>query len=107
MTCFSFSQTTDDMKPKRDQERDLELDKKIEALRRKNEALMKRYKVRRAGVCRQVWVPGFHSVPQTFLFLTCRRWKRTEKRRKRREWLCRAGREKLMISPSRSASLPA
>nr|XP_057947312.1 coiled-coil domain-containing protein 9B isoform X2 [Doryrhamphus excisus] len=29
---------------KRDQERDLELDKKIEALRRKNEALMKRYK---------------------------------------------------------------
>ncbi|XP_024132757.1 coiled-coil domain-containing protein 9B isoform X2 [Oryzias melastigma] len=36
--------TTDDMKPKRDQERDLELDKKIEALRRKNEALMKRYK---------------------------------------------------------------
>ncbi|RVE57065.1 hypothetical protein OJAV_G00212600 [Oryzias javanicus] len=35
---------TDDMKPKRDQERDLELDKKIEALRRKNEALMKRYK---------------------------------------------------------------
>ncbi|KAM9842971.1 coiled-coil domain-containing protein 9B [Aulostomus maculatus] len=33
-----------DMMPKRDQERDLELDKKIEALRRKNEALMKRYK---------------------------------------------------------------
>ncbi|XP_008397692.1 uncharacterized protein C15orf52 homolog isoform X2 [Poecilia reticulata] len=32
------------MMPKRDQERDLELDKKIEALRRKNEALMKRYK---------------------------------------------------------------
>lgn len=32
--------------PKRDQEKDLELDKKIEALRRKNEALMKRYKVR-------------------------------------------------------------
>ncbi|XP_068194665.1 coiled-coil domain-containing protein 9B isoform X1 [Antennarius striatus] len=30
--------------PKRGQERDLELDKKIEALRRKNEALMKRYK---------------------------------------------------------------
>lgn len=30
--------------PKRDHERDLELDKKIEALRRKNEALMKRYK---------------------------------------------------------------
>lgn len=34
------------MMPKRDHERDLELDKKIEALRRKNEALMKRYKVR-------------------------------------------------------------
>ncbi|XP_041668795.1 coiled-coil domain-containing protein 9B isoform X3 [Cheilinus undulatus] len=32
------------MMPKRDHERDLELDKKIEALRRKNEALMKRYK---------------------------------------------------------------
>ncbi|XP_031134680.1 coiled-coil domain-containing protein 9B isoform X3 [Sander lucioperca] len=32
------------MMPKRDNERDLELDKKIEALRRKNEALMKRYK---------------------------------------------------------------
>lgn len=32
--------------PKRDHERDLELDKKIEGLRRKNEALMKRYKVR-------------------------------------------------------------
>lgn len=31
--------------PKKDHERDLELDKKIEALRRKNEALMKRYKV--------------------------------------------------------------
>ncbi|XP_057715178.1 coiled-coil domain-containing protein 9B isoform X2 [Corythoichthys intestinalis] len=30
--------------PRRDHERDLELDKKIEALRRKNEALMKRYK---------------------------------------------------------------
>ncbi|XP_043998298.1 coiled-coil domain-containing protein 9B isoform X1 [Gambusia affinis] len=36
--------TTSNMMPKRDQERDLELDKKIEALRRKNEALMKRYK---------------------------------------------------------------
>lgn len=33
------------MMPKRDHERDLELDKKIEALRRKNEVLMKRYKV--------------------------------------------------------------
>ncbi|XP_029316087.1 coiled-coil domain-containing protein 9B isoform X2 [Cottoperca gobio] len=33
-----------DMMPKRDHERDLELDKKIEALRRKNEALMKRHK---------------------------------------------------------------
>ncbi|XP_028995689.1 coiled-coil domain-containing protein 9B isoform X2 [Betta splendens] len=30
--------------PKKDHERDLELDKKIEALRRKNEALVKRYK---------------------------------------------------------------
>ncbi|XP_023258491.1 uncharacterized protein C15orf52 homolog isoform X3 [Seriola lalandi dorsalis] len=36
--------TASDMMPKRDHERDLELDKKIEALRRKNEALMKRYK---------------------------------------------------------------
>ncbi|XP_061600326.1 coiled-coil domain-containing protein 9B [Cololabis saira] len=36
--------TDSDMKPKRDQEKDVELDKKIEALRRKNEALMKRYK---------------------------------------------------------------
>lgn len=34
------------MTSKRDHERDAELDKKIEALRRKNEALMKRYKVR-------------------------------------------------------------
>lgn len=33
------------MMPKKDHERDLELDKKIEALRRKNEVLMKRYKV--------------------------------------------------------------
>ncbi|TNN87149.1 putative protein C15orf52 [Liparis tanakae] len=33
-----------DMLPKKDQERDLELDKKIQALRRKNEALMKRHK---------------------------------------------------------------
>ncbi|XP_037652598.1 coiled-coil domain-containing protein 9B isoform X1 [Sebastes umbrosus] len=32
------------MMPKRDHERDLELDKKIQALRRKNEALMKRHK---------------------------------------------------------------
>ncbi|XP_054470552.1 coiled-coil domain-containing protein 9B [Anoplopoma fimbria] len=36
--------TPSDMMPKRDHERDLELDKKIEALRRKNEALMKRHK---------------------------------------------------------------
>ncbi|XP_030575523.1 coiled-coil domain-containing protein 9B isoform X3 [Archocentrus centrarchus] len=36
--------TPSDMMPKRDHEKDLELDKKIEALRRKNEALMKRYK---------------------------------------------------------------
>lgn len=34
-----------DMMPKRDHGRDVELDKKIEALRRKNEVLMKRYKV--------------------------------------------------------------
>lgn len=34
------------MTSKRGHERDAELDKKIEALRRKNEALMKRYKVR-------------------------------------------------------------
>ncbi|XP_077476543.1 coiled-coil domain-containing protein 9B isoform X2 [Stigmatopora argus] len=33
-----------DLTPRRVHERDLELDKKIEALRRKNEALMKRYK---------------------------------------------------------------
>ncbi|CAB1450045.1 unnamed protein product [Pleuronectes platessa] len=32
------------MTPKRDHGRDVELDKKIEALRRKNETLMKRYK---------------------------------------------------------------
>ncbi|XP_030299788.1 coiled-coil domain-containing protein 9B isoform X2 [Sparus aurata] len=37
-------ETPSDVMPKRDHERDLELDKKIEALRRKNEALMKRYK---------------------------------------------------------------
>ncbi|XP_034381544.1 coiled-coil domain-containing protein 9B isoform X2 [Cyclopterus lumpus] len=36
--------TPSDMLPKKDHERDLELDKKIEALRRKNEALMKRHK---------------------------------------------------------------
>ncbi|XP_032357180.1 coiled-coil domain-containing protein 9B isoform X2 [Etheostoma spectabile] len=36
--------TPSDMMPKRDNDRDLELDKKIEALRRKNEALMKRHK---------------------------------------------------------------
>ncbi|KAK1893471.1 Coiled-coil domain containing protein 9B [Dissostichus eleginoides] len=35
------------MMPKRDHERDLELDRKIEALRRKNEALMKRHKSRK------------------------------------------------------------
>lgn len=39
------------MMPKRDHERDVELDKKIEALRRKNEVLMKRYKVR-TSACR-------------------------------------------------------
>ncbi|XP_037341629.2 coiled-coil domain-containing protein 9B isoform X2 [Pungitius pungitius] len=36
--------TTTDMMPKKDHERDVELDKKIEALRRKNEALMRRHK---------------------------------------------------------------
>lgn len=36
--------TSSDMMPKRDHDKDLELDKKIEALRRKNAALMKRYK---------------------------------------------------------------
>lgn len=46
MISLISSQTPSDMMPKRDHERDLELDKKIEALRRKNEALMKRYKVR-------------------------------------------------------------
>lgn len=40
------TQSPGDMMPKRDHERDLELDKKIEALRRKNEVLMKRYKVK-------------------------------------------------------------
>ncbi|XP_076017797.1 coiled-coil domain-containing protein 9B isoform X2 [Genypterus blacodes] len=35
--------TPNDMMPKRDHERDVELDKKIEALRRKNEVLMRRY----------------------------------------------------------------
>lgn len=46
--------------PKRDHERDLELDKKIEALRRKNEALMKRYKVR-TSACRQRSFCGVQS----------------------------------------------
>lgn len=45
MICFVRPQSPSDMMPKRDHERDLELDKKIEALRRKNEVLMKRYKV--------------------------------------------------------------
>ncbi|KAM8916003.1 coiled-coil domain-containing protein 9B isoform 2-T2 [Spinachia spinachia] len=36
--------TPADMMPKKDHERDVELDKKIEALRRKNEALMRRHK---------------------------------------------------------------
>lgn len=44
------------MMPKRDHERDLELDKKIEALRRKNEVLMKRYKVGPAPAGRRVEV---------------------------------------------------
>lgn len=51
ISCVS-SKSPSDMMPKRDHERDLELDKKIEALRRKNEALMKRYKVR-TSACRQ------------------------------------------------------
>ncbi|XP_053701321.1 coiled-coil domain-containing protein 9B isoform X1 [Synchiropus splendidus] len=43
--CFSqLSKISTDTAPKRDHERDLELDKKIQALRRKNEALMRRYK---------------------------------------------------------------
>lgn len=44
--CRISCKTPADMTSKRDHERDAELDKKIEALRRKNEALMKRYKVR-------------------------------------------------------------
>lgn len=44
--CYVSPKSPSDMMPKRDHERDLELDKKIEALRRKNEVLMKRYKVR-------------------------------------------------------------
>ncbi|XP_059208888.1 coiled-coil domain-containing protein 9B [Centropristis striata] len=49
LSCWSSCRwqerwTPSDMMPKRDHERDLELDKKIEALRRKNEALMKRHK---------------------------------------------------------------
>ncbi len=46
MICGVSSKSPSEMMPKRDHERDLELDKKIEALRRKNEALMKRYKVK-------------------------------------------------------------
>lgn len=49
MTLSVSFQTPGDMMPKRDHERDVELDKKIEALRRKNEALMKRYKVRKSA----------------------------------------------------------
>ncbi|KAL6105971.1 ccdc9b [Pungitius sinensis] len=37
-------ETPTDMMPKKDHERDVELDKKIEAVRRKNEALMRRHK---------------------------------------------------------------
>lgn len=44
--CRISCKSPADMTSKRDHERDAELDKKIEALRRKNEALMKRYKVR-------------------------------------------------------------
>lgn len=57
MISWISSQTPSDMMPKRDHERDLELDKKIEALRRKNEALMKRYKVR-TGAHRQRHMSG-------------------------------------------------
>lgn len=42
------------MMPKKDHERDVELDKKIEALRRKNEALMRRHKVEWKGF---IWSP--------------------------------------------------
>ena len=35
-----------------------------------------------------------------------RRWRRTEKGQKRKEWPCRAAKAKLMISPSQSASPP-
>lgn len=56
MICCVRPQSPSDMMPKRDHERDLELDKKIEALRRKNEVLMKRYKVGPAPAGRRVEV---------------------------------------------------
>lgn len=125
--CVS-SQTASDMMPKRDHERDLELDKKIEALRRKNEALMKRYKVR-TSACRQsgIWLLSglvIHDVwgmslsfeslellhaswlALCFPWVACRRWRRTRKGQKRTEWLCRAARAKLMTLVSQSASPP-
>lgn len=54
--CCVRLQSPSDMMPKRDHERDLELDKKIEALRRKNEVLMKRYKVEPVPAGRRVEV---------------------------------------------------
>lgn len=38
------------------------------------------------------------------IFFSLRRWKRTGERQKRKEWRCRAEKEKLMTSPSQSAS---
>lgn len=59
--CVS-SKTPSDMMPKRDHERDVELDKKIEALRRKNEALMKRYKVRTSAYRQKIQnLTGHHQ----------------------------------------------
>lgn len=37
-------------------------------------------------------------------FIVCRRWRRTGKEQKKKEWHCRAGRAKPMILPSQSAS---
>lgn len=39
-------------------------------------------------------------------WVACRRWRRTGKGQKRKEWRCRAARAKLMILPSQSASPP-
>jgi len=62
------------MLPKKDHERDLELDKKIQALRRKNEALMKRHKVW-TSVCKQR--PKIHwssSVVEIHVWGECLFW---------------------------------